>query len=95
MCVYLISAAYVSLGGVLTRLGRTAEAMNIYQRCFQLSDDGIKDLRSHTEAKVSALLRFGNLLVEEDDDARSALKVYREAVNLMPKTYSQAQVNLI
>ena len=93
--VLFFTAAYVSTGQVLTRLGRTTEAMGVYERCFQLTDDGVKDLRIHIEAKVTALLRFGKLLVEEDDDPRAAIKIYRRAVNLMPPNYAQAQVRIL
>lgn len=88
----LIPAAYVNAGQVLTRLGRIADAREMYTTCLGISDEGIKDLRNHLEAKTSAYLRLGKLLVEDEDDPRAAIGVYRQAVQLMPSDYSQKQV---
>jgi tetratricopeptide (TPR) repeat protein len=86
------SAAYVNAGQLLTRLGRINQAMDMYRKCFNLNDDGVKDLRTHVEAKVSALLRFGKLLIEIEDAPKAAINVYRQAVRIMPSDYEQKQV---
>lgn len=90
--LYLITAAYVNAGQVLTRLGRISEAREMYTTCLGISDEGIKDLRNHLEGKTSAYLRLGKLLVEDEDDPRAAIGIYRQAVQLMPSDYSQKQV---
>lgn len=94
ICVISFTAAYVNAGQVLTRLGRIANAREMYTTCLSISDDGIKDLRNHLEAKTSAYLRLGKLLVEDEDDLRAAIGIYRQAVKLMPSDYSQKQVKI-
>lgn len=79
---------------MLTRLGRIANAREMYTTCLSISDEGIKDLRNHLEAKTSAYLRLGKLLVEDEDDLRAAIGIYRQAVKLMPPDYSQKQVKM-
>jgi len=68
--------------------------MDMYRRCFNLHDEGVKDLRTHIEAKVSALLRFGKLLIEVEDAPKAAVNVYRQAVRIMPPDYEQKQVRV-
>ncbi|CAG7723419.1 unnamed protein product [Allacma fusca] len=87
----LLAPGYLNAGQVLIRQRKTREAMELYEKCFKLSDEGVKDLRIHIEAKVTALLRYGKLLVEEDDDPKTAIGIYRQAVKLMPPHFSQAQ----
>ncbi|CAL8123281.1 unnamed protein product [Orchesella dallaii] len=86
-----LAPAYVNAGQVLTRLGRISEARELYTTCLSISDEGIKDLRNHLEAKTSAYLRLGKLLVEDEDDPSAAIGIYRQAVKLMPDDYSQKQ----
>jgi len=81
------------MGQTLSRMGRLQDAMDVYHKCFELPDEGVKDLRSHIDAKVSALLRYGRLLVEENDNPNAALSIYQQAVKMMPDDYSKKQVS--
>lgn len=78
--------AHLNLGIVLVQLNRKKEAEERYERCSQLNGDGLKDPKTHENAKLSCLYNLGRL--EADQGIyHQAIKTYHKAIERLNSHY--------
>lgn len=90
-----LAMAHLNMGIVLAHLGRKEEAIEVYKKCSMLDGTGLKDPKNHESTQISALFNLGRLFAEESK-YEDAIKVYKEAIDRMPKYYqSQSLFNMM
>lgn len=65
MTHFSISVAYLNLGQTLETTSREKEAETMYTKCVKLDVKGLKDPRTHDEAKSSCLRLLKRLCAEK------------------------------
>ena len=75
-----LGLAYLNLGLTLSHLGHKSEAMSILEACSKVDDNGLKDPAENVNARISAMLHLGKLLLESGD-SQTAISILQRAAN--------------
>lgn len=90
-----LAAAYLNLGVTYSDLGLKQEAIKILQLGSELDDNGLKDPKTHANARISAMFHLGKLLLEEGK-VESAITVLRRAEKRRGEDYKgEGLLNLL
>nr|XP_046917032.1 protein O-mannosyl-transferase TMTC2-like [Dermatophagoides farinae]XP_046917033.1 protein O-mannosyl-transferase TMTC2-like [Dermatophagoides farinae] len=81
-----LAMAYLNIGVIYSRLGDKNRAKQFYEKCSQLDNYGLKDIRNHEITRISALYNLGQLFLD-DENYIEALKIYRQAIFQIPSYY--------
>ena len=71
--------------------GKCQEAVEILIKASKLDGTGLKDRKSHENAKISAFLQLGSLYSQQGR-FQNAINAYKEALHILPDNY-QPQVS--
>lgn len=85
----------MNLGIVLGNLNQRDQAKRVYRYCADIDGTGLKDIKLHESARISALYNLGRILIDEGQYLE-ATETLKEAVTRMPHHYpAQSLFNLI
>ena len=73
-----LGLAYLNLGLTVSALGRRSEAIRILEACSKVEDNGLKDPAENVNARISAMLHLGKLLLESGDP-HAAISILQRA----------------
>lgn len=78
--------AYLNMGSIYSRMGDKQRAKQFYEKCSQLDNFGLKDIKNHETTRISALYNLGRIYMDEKNYF-SALEIYKKALFQMPSYY--------
>ena len=73
-------SAYLNMGYVYSLINEKAKAIEMYKLCASIDGNGLKDIRTHEQSKISALFNLGKLYADQGD-FKQALDTYKQAIN--------------
>lgn len=68
------------MGYIYNLIGKSNQAIKMFKICASINGNGLKDLRTHEQSKISALLNLGKLYADQNN-YQEALKIYKQAIN--------------
>lgn len=88
-----LAAAYLNMGYVYNLMKQTDKAIEMYKFCASIDGEGLKDLRTHEQNKISALFNLGKLYADRND-FKQALDTFEQAIK-KDKTQTYYQLHSI